>query len=163
MSLADLSKQLDAPEPERWKPEEGDRLLGTIRAITYRSGMNGYFAVVTIEDESGAYWDVSCGPASLKRPLSDKRAQPGDLIGIVFHGIAQTKDGRDYKNFRLQTEAVGDRIEGAYFDLARAEADADNDLGFVDGWSSTPPQDDPVDSMPLWAREQDASTDEPAF
>ena len=109
------------------------------------------------------YWDLSCGPASIKRPLAEKKAQPGDLIAIRYDGIGQTKSGLDYKRFKIATEPQGERIEGVFFDLERAEAESGNDLGFVDGWNTTPAASDPIESMPLWAREEATDDDEPAF
>ena len=161
MTFEALAKQLDAPDPQKWEPSEGDRLLGTLRRIRYVSGMS-FYAIITIEDQDGAYWDVSCGPATLKRDLSDLKPQPGDLIGVSFEGIGVTKNDREFKKYRVAVEHKGERITGTEFDLERAQSESDGDLGFTDSWQAATVQDDPIESIPLWAK-SDGSDDEPEF
>lgn len=148
MSFENLTKQLDAPEPQKWEPRPGDRIIGTLRRIRYVSGSMSNFAIITIEDQDDLLWDVSCGPASLKRPLTELRVQPGDLVGISFEGMAQTKDGsREFKKFKVATDAQGERIAGTEFDLERAESEGE--LGFTDSWPTPPSNEsDPIETIP---------------
>jgi len=113
-----LSDALDAEFPEGWRPEPGDKLIGTIVAVSTSSGGEyDAYPIVVIREDDGR--EVACHAFHqvLQSELARARPAIGDRVGIKFLGI---EEGRSYNTYRV----IVDRPAGAPVDWSAYDPDA---------------------------------------
>lgn len=104
-----------------WRPEVGDKLIGTIVDRYTNPGTNwGPYEVYEVRTASGAViaWHAfgTVGKSTTER----KNPQPGDRIGVTLLGYIDTGKGNPYANFyTVVRKAPGD---GTLFPTGNAES-----------------------------------------
>jgi len=102
-----IKDRLNLPDPEPWKPEAGDSVIGTLVDIGEREGDWGPYPVFIIETEDGTPDPVVAVHAFhgvLKNELAN--AQIGDEVGIAYRGMKKGKT-QDYENYKVVIERNG--------------------------------------------------------
>jgi len=96
-----IEARLDS-EPHPWKPEAGDRLVGTVVDLGERdSQFGGVYPMVTILTDGGEEFVVHGYHTVLKGELAQQRPAAGDHIGIAYMGRDQEKG---YEKYRVIVE-----------------------------------------------------------
>lgn len=124
---------------EGWRPEVGDKVIGTIVELDETDGGFGTYPVVTILTDEGDEVAVHGFHTVLKNELAKKRPKVGDRIGISYGGKAK---GKSYERYRVILEQ--DRSE---LDWERIESESQADLERETGTSARPETDD--DDVPF--------------
>jgi hypothetical protein len=83
MKLADVHTS----EKGGWKPEQGDTITGTIVDIDVTEGAYGPYPVLDFQLEDGTV-SVHAFHDLLRRKLSSRGAQVGELVSITYRGRA---------------------------------------------------------------------------
>lgn len=106
-----MEERLNAPDPEGWRPEAGDLLIGTIDDIGSRiSDFNGEpYPILTIELADGSYIAAHCFHSVLRNEIESLQPSIGDEIGIKFEGTKEPKGGvkkgmSGYEMYRVKLE-----------------------------------------------------------
>ena len=79
--MSELEERLD-DIAEAWKPEEGDKLVGTVQSVEMFDGKFGPYPLLVIESGDSREVAVHAFHTVLKSELSRKQPQPGDRIGL---------------------------------------------------------------------------------
>jgi hypothetical protein len=84
-----------------WKPEkEGDFIEGDLVTMGESQGKYGPQTTLTIQQDGLGYAMIYANE-SLKREITESKAQEGDKIAIVFRGAMKTAKGRPFKLFSV--------------------------------------------------------------
>ena len=87
-------------EPEAWKPQPGDRLIGTVVEVEeYRSDY-GTYPMITISTDDGQEWMFHAFHTVARTEIERKQPKPGDRIGIAYHGLSE----KGYEQYRIVLE-----------------------------------------------------------
>lgn len=139
-----LEERLDA-FAKAWRPEKGDKLIGVVTDVDLRTSDYGPpYPIITVEQEDGSQLAFHGFHAVARRELAKQRPQPGDRIGIAYHGKGEpAKPGmsgaelyriiveRDEQRMALDWDAIGVTAEAeAIVESADAATPADDDIPF---------------------------------
>lgn len=80
-------------EAENWRPEPGDKLIGTVRHRGVLNGQYGPTPTLKVEDREGKMWSVLCGSKILKDWIEESDPRAGDAVGIEYTGKKSNKAG----------------------------------------------------------------------
>lgn len=89
-----------------WRPEPGDKLIGTIISIDEgTSGEWGPYPLLEVEQGDGTCIALHAFHSVLRNAIASKRPQVGDTIGVKYIGKVNPKGGGNaYENYRVQIE-----------------------------------------------------------
>lgn len=96
--------------PEPWKPEEGDSVLGTVLEVNMRDGGYDEYPVVALETEDGREMEVHAFHTSLKNDVMKLELRPGDEFGCRYLGKRTSATGASYYAYRV-VHSRGDNPE----------------------------------------------------
>jgi hypothetical protein len=99
MTLADRLSR----DPEPWKPEPGDALIGEVLDLEQRTSDFGDYPAITVLDDDGVEWTFHGYHTIAKNELAKQRPVPGDRIGIKYHGKKQGAKNT-YESYRVLVE-----------------------------------------------------------
>lgn len=128
--MTDLADRLDAEYAEAWRPNPGDKIVGTIATIEMFTGQYEPYPIVTVDTDDGPR-SVHAFHTVLRSELAGKKPQPGDRIGIKYRG----KSDKGYESYRVVVES--DRR----VDWDRVGHEADSELQMAE-LSGKPPRGD---------------------
>jgi hypothetical protein len=96
--MSSLEGRLDSTA-QSWRPQVGDKLVGTITSIGTRASQFGDepYPVVTVRTDSGEEYRVFAYHSVLKAELAEQRPQVGDRIGISYLGKPEGRKWEAYK------------------------------------------------------------------
>lgn len=105
----DLAELLSWHPPTRWRPNDGERIVGDLAKIEDRSafGRSAPTLFVLIppcpqDPKTAKYMVVRASGVVLRGALDDLKPQPGERIAILYPGKRTTADGtREYAYYRL--------------------------------------------------------------
>ena len=85
---------------EAWKPEPGDKLIGTVVDLDERDSAYGDepYPIVTVQDDDGNELAFHAFHTVARNELAKQRPAIGDRIGIAYHG---KKNGKNYESYRV--------------------------------------------------------------
>ena len=88
---------------EAWKPEPGDKLIGTVVDLDERDSAYGDepYPIVTVETDDGNELAFHAFHTVARNELAKQRPAIGDRIGIAYHG---KQDGKNYESYRVIVE-----------------------------------------------------------
>ncbi|MGH7540178.1 MAG: hypothetical protein ACRELC_04175 [Gemmatimonadota bacterium] len=111
--------------PTAWRPDEGDRLIGTVVEVGEReSRYGGTYPLVVVATDAGEELVVHAYHTVLMDELSQQRPRRGDRIGMAYLG----RDAeRGYERYRVVVEH-GEETD-AEPDWNRYAAEAAAELG----------------------------------
>jgi hypothetical protein len=118
--------------PDAWKPEPGEVLAGIVVSVVERRGFaERPYPAVTVRTEEGeltfhGYHTVA------KDELAQQRPEPGDMIGIAYHGLFVDGEKR-YERYRIKVvkpDVGTSRPTGP--DWGRYGADAEQEKQWLD-------------------------------
>lgn len=143
-----LRKAAEAPdEPDRptqedyipwWSPEDGDRLAGELIRIDKEKTEWGTQSVVVVNDAKLGMVRYGA-PSVLERLIEHENPQPGEIVGIVYVGMKDSKKNplRKYHDLKL----IVDRPSGQ-MTLTEAWQDVDKVVGPAAGATTDPFEDE---------------------
>jgi hypothetical protein len=97
----DLGALLEHDPPQRWHPEEGDRLVGEVVKVEDKPafGTTAPVLFVMVED---SYRTLRCGGVVLRGALQALKLKPGEQVLVKYEGKKKTVDGtREYAMYRM--------------------------------------------------------------
>jgi hypothetical protein len=94
--MKSLEERLDS-NAEAWKPQPGEKLIGTITDLDERENEYGTYPIVTVRTDNGDELAFHAFRTVAKNELAKKRPQVGDRIGIAYHGKPAGKEWEAYK------------------------------------------------------------------
>ena len=91
-----------AEEPTRnWKPQkDGEAIAGRVVSIDVEAGKNHDGVFVELRDEVGQITGLWLTTV-LRQQFERLHVEPGDVVGIKYHGRRQSQAGREYKAFSV--------------------------------------------------------------
>ncbi|MGC4050640.1 MAG: hypothetical protein QM757_14790 [Paludibaculum sp.] len=103
-----LEDFLDAPDAEGWRPEPGDKLVGTIADVSRRLSDygQGEYPIVTIRTDDGRYVAIHGFHSMLRNELEAKHVVPGDRLGVKYQGkVEPNNGGMAYEKYKVAHQA----------------------------------------------------------
>ena len=117
--MNDVSDALDEGYADGWRPDEGDKIVGTIVGLSkgWSDYRQGFYPIVTIHDEAtGKDIAVHGFHHALNRELIALKPKLGERIGIKCGAKVKTKDGK--RNVQTYTVKVEGRTEDIWGSLS---------------------------------------------
>lgn len=108
-SPLDIDSLLDM-DIKGWRPEEGDKLIGTVVNVEVagESTTFGAYPLLTIRrDQTGELVNVHAFHTVLRHELGKRQVGMGDRIGIKYLGLASVESALPYENYRVVVEPQG--------------------------------------------------------
>lgn len=106
-----IADRMNDPDPEGWRPEVGDTIIGTIEDIGSRiSDFNGEpYPILTIAQEDGSVVAVHAFHSVLKNEIDALNPSIGDEIGVRYDGPKEPKGGLKkgmsaYESYRVRLD-----------------------------------------------------------
>lgn len=104
-----MEERLNAPDPEGWRPEAGDLLIGTVDEVSSREGDFGPYPLIIVEKSDGSYVAVHAFHSVLRNEIESLQPSIGDEIGIKYEGVKEPKGGlkkgmSGYEMYRVKLE-----------------------------------------------------------
>lgn len=120
-----LEAQLDAPEADRWKPENpGDRVVMLVSDITYRMTKAGrVLPIVAGTRRDGSPVEVAAGTTVIRNRLAESQVQAGDMLAMEFIGSKQSESGHEYFDYKIVVSKNGPRRPSDVFNPNAAPVD----------------------------------------
>jgi hypothetical protein len=120
-----LADRVDS-NPTGWRPDPGDKIVGTIVDIDERESNygSGVYPVVVVADDDGNEVAVHAFHTVLKKEIARQRPTVGDQIAIKYHGI---REGQNYEFYRVVV-VHSDPVAKAEPDWDAIERDAQAEL-----------------------------------
>lgn len=118
--MSSLEDRLDSTS-EPWKPNEGDKLIGTVVDIDERDGGYGSYPIIVVLTDSGDQLAFHAFHTVAKSELAKARPVVGDRIGVKYLG---KPEGKNYESYRI-TVARDDGRQQLDWDRIGAEAEAE--------------------------------------
>jgi hypothetical protein len=87
----------------KWKPNPGDALAGTVVRLDRVKTKFGEQLLCQVRTDAGDLVDIWASTV-LDRLLTEKAVQVGDGLGVRYFGTPQ---GKRYKNYSIVVEKVG--------------------------------------------------------
>jgi hypothetical protein len=113
-----LADRLDS-DAEAWRPEPGDRVIGTVIDVDSRTSEFGTYPIVVIETDDGNEISIHGFHTVLKNEFARRPPQPGERIGVKYLG-KNAKGG--YEAYRVVFDKVTPPDWAAIGAEAQAEA-----------------------------------------
>lgn len=86
---------------ESWIAEPGDKMRGTIVALSTLEGDYGPYPYVEIKEAgTGTYYGWHAFDTVAKNELAKGSPAVGDEIGLFYFGVQKTKPGSKYESFK---------------------------------------------------------------
>ena len=109
----DLQALLEHDPPQRWHPEEGERLAGEVVKVEDKAAFGTTAPVLFVLDD-GQYRTLRCGGVVLRGCLQVLNLQPGERVVIKYEGKKKTVDGtREYALYRMAVKRGGEWVMGS--------------------------------------------------
>lgn len=101
-NMPDMDTILDT-NFEGWKPEPGDKLLGTVLTVsTSDAGGFGAYPLLEIVSDDGEGIALHCFHAVLKTAVERWNPQPGERIGVKYVGKLEGRGAFEgYEDYRM--------------------------------------------------------------
>jgi hypothetical protein len=144
--MATLDDRLDADYAAAWRPNPGDKVIGTVTALDVRDGTYGAYPIVTLDTEDGEV-ALHCFHEVLANELAKIAPKIGDRVGVKYAG---KHPERGYHIYRVQRD--GDDTEFAWGRFGGETAGAPaSDLPEVadSGYGQPPKSKDDDDDIPF--------------
>lgn len=122
-SSSAIAQQLEEGFAPAWRPEPGDKLIGTVTRLSTAQSDYGPYPVLTIRQDDGENLSVHAFHTALRNQLVRQRPDLGQPIGILYAGLNPGKPGgRAYEDYRVTgVEPTADDFWGP-----KASASADS-------------------------------------
>jgi hypothetical protein len=121
--MSNLHDALDAEYASAWRPNPGDKLIGTVTELSEREGSYGCYPIVTVATESGERLAVHAFHEVLANELARVAPKVGDIIGVKYAGKDPDKG---YHRYRVRREGGdGGFSWGKYGDSGEPEPGSD--------------------------------------
>jgi hypothetical protein len=103
-----ISDRLDQGYAPAWKPERGDKIVGTVTAMSSRDGGYGEYPIVEIKPDDGEPVAVHCIHDVLKNELAGIKPTIGLRLGIKYVGKVKSETSRgEYHSYRVMADGAG--------------------------------------------------------
>lgn len=83
--MSSLEDRLDQ-DVVGWKPDAGDKVLGTLVTVTEREGEYGPYPYLEVEQSDGSIIGVHAFHTVLKNEIAQQEPEVGDEWGAKYHG-----------------------------------------------------------------------------
>jgi hypothetical protein len=114
-----------ARDPQGWRPQPGDSLVGTLIDVEEReSDYGGVYPMLIIETDDGDEVAVHCFHTVLKNEVARQKPASGDRIGIRYKG--RVGDAK-YESYRVVVEKANGETVAPDWDRMVADTDAELD------------------------------------
>jgi hypothetical protein len=90
----DVSKLVDREYAEAWKPDPGDKLIGSVVEISQRDGTFGAYPILTVRQDDGTELALHAFHTVVANELARARPEIGERIAIKYIGMKPGSDGR---------------------------------------------------------------------
>jgi hypothetical protein len=135
--MQSLAERLDS-YADPWKPNAGDKLIGTVVDLDERTGEFGTYPIVTVRTDEGSELAFHAFHTVAKNELAKQRPQVGEKIGIAYHGKPAGKTyeayriivQRDEKPRQLDWERIGAEAAAESVETGGADDPVQDDIPF---------------------------------
>ncbi len=147
--MTTLDDRLDSDYADAWRPQVGEKVVGTVTALDVREGTYGEYPIVTL-DTGNSEVAVHCFHEVLANELAKIAPKIGDRVGIKYAG---KHPERGYHLYRVRrdgddTEFAWNRFSGD--EPAAAPAPASDVPSDFAGFGEPPkPKDDGDEPLPF--------------
>lgn len=117
----DMLDRLDQ-DSTGWKPNVGDKLVGTVVEVSERDGDYGSYPLVVLETDSGELIAVHAFHTVLKSELARLKPSEGDRLGVKYLGVPP---GKRYESYKVAVDRVNGTSAAPDWDRMGAEAQAE--------------------------------------
>lgn len=125
-----LEDRLDR-DSESWRPEPGDKLVGTVVEVSTFQGDYQPYPVIEVEKDDGTVWAFHAYHTVAKNEIARLEPAEGDKIGIKYFGKVKTKPGSKYDSYEKYAikvqKASGEVPDAPDWKAMKAETDAELD------------------------------------
>jgi hypothetical protein len=118
--MASVYDRLDR-DAEAWKPEPGDKLVGTVVEIDERTSDYGSYPLLIVETDDGVEHAVHAFHTVLRNELARKRPRTGDTIGLAYRGKIDDR----YEGYRVVIVRAEPETIEVDWDRHRVESEAE--------------------------------------
>jgi hypothetical protein len=103
----DLEVLLGYEPPTRWRPEEGEKVIGElVRVVEQTSfGRSAPTLYLLVDDEH--YITVRASGVVLRGALDELKPRPGEKVAIKFEGMQTSAAGHQYRLHRFAVQRAG--------------------------------------------------------
>ena len=122
--MTSLEERLDS-FADPWKPNAGEKLVGTVVDLDERDGEFGKYPIVTVRTGEGDDLAFHAFHTVARNELAKQRPQVGERIGIAYRGKPV---GKTYESYRIIVDRDGGARQLDWERIgveARAEAGGD--------------------------------------
>lgn len=104
-----MEERMNAPDPEGWRPEVGDVVIGTIDEVTTGNGDFGEYPLLIIEKADGEFIAVHAFHSVLRNEIESLQPSEGDEIGVKYLGKKEPKGGlkkgmSPFENYKVKLD-----------------------------------------------------------
>ncbi len=143
--MTNLTEALDREFPEAWRPDPGDKLVGTLVDVSEYDGGYGAYPVLVIRGDDGAEHAWHAMHSVARGEVGRLQPRIGERLGVKYLGKQISKSGVSYNGWRV----AGDRKPGDVIDLSAYAHDDDGPAPDVPVPSDAPPADVPPEDVPV--------------
>ncbi len=135
--MTTLDDRLDADYAPAWRPNPGEKVIGTVTALDVREGTYGAYPIVTL-DTGNSEVAVHCFHEVLANELAKIAPKIGDRVGIKDVG---KHPERGYHVYKVRRDGGGDEFAWNRFggDTGEAMSDLPDDFRAADTGYGNPP------------------------
>jgi hypothetical protein len=125
-----LSDRLDR-DITGWRPQPGDKLIGTVTGLTEGTGNWGPYPIVEVEQADGTIVAAHCFHTILRNEIEGRKPAIGDQIGIKYKGKRHGRD-QEYEDYTVVVEPGPNHHQAAPAAAIPAPAPVPANGGFDD-------------------------------
>jgi hypothetical protein len=110
--MNNLHDALDTQFASAWRPEPGEKLVGTVTELTERDGTYGVYPIVTVRQSNGEELAIHAFHDVLQNELARIAPKHGDEIGVKYSGKDPEKG---YHRYRVRRAGDDSALEWAKY------------------------------------------------
>jgi hypothetical protein len=107
--MSNLAEDLDR-EPQSWRPEPGDKLIGELVDVDERDGGYGTYPILVIRDDDGAEWSWHVLHAVARGEIGRQQPNIGDRLGVKYVGKVEGRDGQEYHSWKVRVDRPAAKV-----------------------------------------------------
>lgn len=97
----DLAALLEHEPPTRWRPDPGEKVIGTLDRIADKVSFGRAAPTLYLLADEGDYLTVRASGIVLRGAVEELRPTPGEKLAIKFEGMRESANGHNYALYRM--------------------------------------------------------------
>jgi len=103
----DLAALLEHEPPTRWRPEEGEKVVGELVRTAEKTSFGRSAPTLYLLVDDGRYVTVRASGVVLRGALEELKPKPGELLALKFEGFRESAAGHRYALHRMAVRRHG--------------------------------------------------------